>query len=370
MLGSFYFAGLHFQLPCSTRDPASSIFKLGFVGPFFVIQLASLITKKNLDTASLTHGVKMTRSCTHTTRGYCFCEFCIAAFLKIAYEKANNSPSEKINFKKFKRSIQLSPLEICREFSNTALPNDELPQRAYTSAPLNSPNLKNIPTVKLEPDDNQIKFLRLLSDRLTKEAHQQTKYVINSKTVDLTNPNNSALLQRRLKLNPKLNTPLITQPSRIRSSMSESSGYETPRPTESPLPISNTTHCSSAGMLFNSSGLSVDTKSRIKFGPEDILETTNPMLLFSSNLSDESTVCFSKRASRRRRKSSSKKEAENRSNECSDSDSMEKDTKSSKALSNVTNTLDKKVASSSKLFAPSLSLLLLFGLAGPSQAFD
>lgn len=310
----------------------------------------------------------MTRSCTHTTRGYCFCEFCIAAFLKNAYERANNSPSEKINFKNLKRSIQLSPLDIGREISN-ASPNDELPvpQRAYTSAPLNSPILKNAPTVKLEPDDNQIKFLRLLSDRLTKEAHQQTKYVINSKTVDLTNPNNSTLLQRRLKLNPKLNTPIIAQPSRIRSSMSESSGYETGGPTESPLPISSTTHCSSAGMLFNSSGLSIDTKNRIKFGPEDILATTNPMLLFSSNLADESTVSFSKRASRRRKKSSSKKEAdsaagdsskdsskETQSNECSDSCSVKKDTKSSKALSTITNTLDKKVASSSKSLVSSL----------------
>lgn len=305
----------------------------------------------------------MTRSCYSGIRGYCFCEFCIAAQMKTAYVEANNSPSKPIDFKKFKRSIQLSPLEIfCRQFSDCSSPSNEssIPiNRAYMSAPLNSPDFKQQQTVSLDltQDDNQTKFLRILSDRLTKLANQQTQYVINNKTVRLTNLNNSTLLQRRSKvLN---NIQVNTRASRLRSSVSESSGYETGEPTESPLPNASTTHCSSAGMLFNTSinttSADSEPKNRIKFGPEDILETTNPLLLFSSNLANESV---SKRSSRRRRKSSSsnKKEAGNAIvNEKPSTPvaySSAKEAKSSKALSNVTNTLntlDKKVASSSKL---------------------
>ena len=165
------------------------------------------------------------------------------------------------------------------------------------------------------------------------------------------------------------NLQMNTRAARLRSSVSESSGYETGEPTESPLPNSSPTHCSSAGMLFNTTSLSVNNepKNRIKFGPEDILETTNPMLLFSSDLADES-VAFSKRSSRRRRKSSSsnKKETDNSKENPSDlkseASSSTKDAKPSKALSNVTNTLVKKVASSSKFLVVYLSIWI-FGLA-------
>lgn len=283
----------------------------------------------------------MTRSCYHPTRGYCFCEFCIAAHLKNAYVQANNSPNEPINFKNFKKSIQLSPFEIyCKQFSKV-VSNDELStnsQRAYT--PLNSPNNQQANKIN-STDDNQTKFLRILSDRLTQLADQQAAYIINSKTsaaANLLNPNNSTLLQRRSKrlLN---NIKLNLRTTRIRSSMSESSGYETGEPIESPLPNTsvNTTHCSSAGMLFNSTSLSIndECKNRTKFGPEDILFTTNPMLLFSSNLVDESTVSLSKKSSRRRRKSN-KKESTN--NECPDVAKSSTNVTST-PLSNVTNTI-------------------------------
>ena len=289
----------------------------------------------------------MTRSCYHPTRGYCFCEFCIAAYLKNAYVQANNSPKEPIDFKNFKKSIQLTPLQIyCKQFSR--IEQDENLQRAYT--PLNSPLNQQTSKVHIDlANDNQTKFLRILSDRLTQLAEQQAQYIINSKTSSHSLINdqliNSTILQRRSKL--LNNIKLSPRSHRIRSSISESSGYETAEPIESPLLNatikSTTTHCKTAGMLFNTTGLLISSnefKNSIKFGPEDILASTNPMLLFSS---DESTVSFnnSKRSSRRRRKSNKEVKLSSSLDLESSTEIKLKIIKSkSTALSNVTNTIE------------------------------
>lgn len=311
----------------------------------------------------------MTRSCYLPVRGYCFCEFCIAAHFKNAYVQANNSPKEPINFKNFKKSINLSPLEIyCKQFSNLSS-DEELSnlQRAYNT-PLNSPNQ---PKFNIEIGDNQTKFLRILSDRLTQLAEQQAHYIINSAKSssalnNISNLNNSTLdLNQTIKLNSTINSKLLQRRSkmfdntrslamsstRLRSSVSESNSYELVKNTQP----KNTTHCNSAGMLFNTTRLSINKEEqriRIKFGPEDILSTTNPILLFESNLVDESTS-LNRKTSRRRRKSNNKKEMPVTANKptsllknvLKDTESTDDTKKSSNKLSDVTNTIQAKVTS-------------------------
>lgn len=326
----------------------------------------------------------MTRSCYHPTRGYCFCEFCIADYLKNAYVQANNPPKEPINFKNFKKSTQLSPLEIyCRQFSNGLSPGrtvDLQQPRAYTKTPLNSPNhLK----ASFDINDHQTKFLRILSDRLTQLAEQQAQYIISTNggagswIGQSNNLNdsilNSSLLQRRRSrmLN---NLKINVQRTRLRSSISESSGYETAEPAND-SPLSNSTaHCSSAGMLFNTTGLPISSsngeqpKNRIKFGPEDILASTNPMLLFDSNLVELTLI---KKSTKQRRKSNCKKDSSSSSKVSSDQVHSNQQTEnctenklrqsdnakpsSSGALSNVTNTLK----NTSRKF---IMMFILFGL--------